>query len=445
MPVPSTVIVGTLVALEVLAPPDALPRTRATLRSDGGPLVDFVVPGANGGPPAAVVGVPILAPGQRWRLDLVPTPAGLVPAGLGEGMTPVDACTPVWNLNGLRYGEDQLPFAFQMHEEGCTQLGPDTTEAELVAAAERWNGVGCSTFRFRYDGRTALGTEDDGVNVVRWENGEWEWGDDVAGMSMTRFGVDADGEPIPIGSDMLYNGVTFEWTTGPGNMRSRPFSLNAGSVISHEMGHVVGLDHEYDLVTSTLFYAYIGGDWMASLAGDDRRAACENYPTGSDECVDDGDCAAVEDVPRSCVEIDGIRVCDEDRDPLGAACSLDWFNCASLCVFTDRMATDGYCSQPCPDGTCPDGFHCGEASILFPDPETGVCLVGDDTGLPAETGETGSPPADTGDGDIGKTCGCATARPGTGAGAWALLALLLPIGRRPARRTGARPPRQPRA
>lgn len=427
----SLVVSGTILAVRVLTS-DPVPRTEVTLLQEGGERVSFALPGANGGPPAAVWGLPVMAVGQRWGADLVRGGAGWVPRGLGEGLWPLDAC-PVWNLNGVHYDPDQIPLLFWFNEGGVP--GVDFAEAEggFQEALQAWTEPGCTTFQLQYGGLTSAWTEDDGMNVVAWETTSWDWGSEVAGMSMTRFDM-SGAEPRPAGADILFNGVDYDWTLEPGDMGTTPYRLNYGSVVAHELGHVAGLDHEYDRVTSTMFYAYIGGDWMASLAGDDRRGVCEAYPSGLDDCAVDEDCADLGE-GHVCADMDGIRVCDEVRDPPGASCGLDWFNCEQMCAFRDIRATDGYCAVACDtDGSCPEGFHCGRPLVLFPDPGTDVCVEGAVT----ETGDTGDSAgptdsgADTGTPSGKGSCGCAT---GGSSPLATLLGILVLARRRRTRRT----------
>lgn len=412
---PSILVVGTILALDLLDPLGGVPRTRVTLSTTEGAQLEFIVPGANGGPPGAVVGMPILSLGESWRVELTPTGQGWVPEGLGRGLERADGRTPIWNLNGIHYQEESVPFTFLLNEAGSADLGVDATELTFVASMEQWSNVGCSTWSFAYSGRTSLGIEDDGINVVAWEDVLWEWGENVLGMSITRFESDDD-TVFPIGADILYNGADFDWTTEPGD--GALGLMNAGSIITHELGHVTGMDHEYFLVTSTMFYGYLGGDWMATTAGDDRRGLCENYPSGLDECEVDKDCVDIDASPRRCVELDGVSVCDELRDPQGAECDRTWFNCEEYCLFTNRAATEGYCTVDCPDEECPEGYHCGDAGFIYPDEAKRVCLLNDpvvdsgDSGQEPDTApteETGlkDTSLDEGGGDKGtKSCGC---------------------------------------
>jgi hypothetical protein len=391
-------VVATVLSVQVTSDAD-LPRTMALVELPDGRRLELVLPGSNGQAPVVVAGVPALMPGQTWQVELGTAAVGLVPAGLGAGMTQLAGpVAPPWNLNGVHYNDDQLPFPIYLNEEGSADLGFETSLAVFQVAIDAWNGVGCASFAFDYQGTTAAGYEDDGLNVVSWVESDWEWGDTVAGFSATRFGI-VDETVGPVGADVVFNGDTWLWVEGPGDVYIARPELNAASIVLHELGHVAGLDHELVLAASTMFFAYVGGEWQGSLSGDDRRGLCEGYPTGAAECADDGDCLDIDGLLRTCVEIDGIGVCEEVWADLGAECSRTLLPCEDYCVFTNNSATEGYCSAACETASdCPSDWSCGAPELFLydmPNVDELLCLAPDETGV--DTGGAGDTQGDGGD------------------------------------------------
>jgi uncharacterized protein (TIGR03382 family) len=408
MPSPATLVTGTILSVQVISGPSWLPHTEATLLDDAGQTHAFLLPGANGGPPAAVLGVPTLRAGQRWQVELSEAPIGPVPRGHEAGMRSLDP-QPVWNLNGNHLDDELLPWPYFMNDEGIAALGSDRTELAVEAALAQWSTVGCSTFAFSYEGRSAEGVEDDGLNVIAWENDSWEWHPDAAAMSVVRFDMSGD-LPTIRETDILFNGVSFDWDDETGAAVGASPVLHAGSVLAHELGHSTGMDHEYELITSTMYLAYFGGSWMETLSGDDMRGLCENYPAGADACSDDNDCQGLDSSERFCNEIDGVKVCDELRDPVGSECFIDHINCAEVCLFDSALYSQGSCVLTCPEGSCDPGYSCVEADHTLPLQPGPVCVPEPaDTGLDtAPPADTDSPPDDTGDGEP-DGCGCSGA------------------------------------
>jgi MYXO-CTERM domain-containing protein len=404
-----SIVTGIILSVQVVSGPSWLPHTEVTLQADSGETVEFMLPGANGGPPAAVLGVPTLQPGQRWQIELGQAAVGAVPIGHGLGMRSLDP-QPVWNLNGNHLDDDLLPWPILLNQDAIAVLGIDRTEAALEDALDQWSSVPCSTFAFDYQGRTEAGVEDDGLNVVAWENDTWEWHAQAAAMSVVRFDVSGD-VPTIRETDILFNAVDWNWNDETGNTSAAPPVLHAGSVLAHELGHNTGMDHEYFYVTSSMYLAYFGGNWMATLSGDDMRGLCENYPSGVEACATDEDCAGYDESERECEDLDGMMICDEVRDEVGASCGLNGFNCEEACLFETMFYTNGICALTCPEGSCEDGYHCEEVSYVLPLDAGSVCVPdGPDTGV--ETGDSSvdsSPlPDDTGDGGKDGCDGCAS-------------------------------------
>ena len=425
MPSPAVIATGTVLAVQVIAGPSWLPRTEFTLASDRGGTLTLVLPGANGGPPAAVIGVPRVEPGQRWHVEADPTPMGLVPRGHGAGMRALGP-QPVWNLNGNHLPDEALPWPMALDQEGIPSLGVDRSEAIVEEALAQWSAVGCATFAFAYQGRTDAGFADDGLNVLAWEDELWEWHQDAAGMSVVRFDTSGD-VPFIRETDILFNAVDFDWVDEPGSVTVSPIRLHAGSVVVHELGHSTGMDHEFFYVTSSMFYGYVGGDWMATLSGDDQRGLCENYPSGADACATDEDCEGLDASERHCVERDGVFLCDEVRDEPGSACSLSAFNCEEVCAFGTMFYEAGICALTCPEGTCAEGYTCQEQPYTLPLDPGPVCMPVADTGLDSPPADSHVPDDSGGEGD---RCGCGT---NPGRSAWLPL-LLLPFALRSRRR-----------
>jgi len=419
----SSLVTGTILSVQVVQGPSWLPHTEILLQDDRGQQHSFLLPGANGGPPAAVRGVPVVQPGQRWQIELDQAAVGVVPRGHGAGMRSLDPL-PVWNLNGGHLPDELQPWPYLLNELGAGAIGADATETAFEAALEQWSTVGCSTFAFAYQGRTELLVEDDGVNVVAWENDTWEWHDQAAAMSLVRFDMSSH-PPTVRETDILFNGVDFDWDAETGAAVGANPVLHLGSVLAHELGHSTGMDHEYELVTSTMYLAYFGGSWMETLSGDDMRGLCENYPSGTDACSVDGDCAGLDASERFCDELDGVKVCDEVRDPVGTDCFIDDINCAEVCMFDGAWYTQGECVLTCPDGSCEPGYTCEDAPYTLPLEPGAVCVPDPpDTGLDA--GDTAmdspAPPDDTDEGEPEGCGGCAAGSPAT-----PLLISLLPL------------------
>ncbi len=406
----SLVVSGLVLSAQVIHTPQLLPATQVTLLQSDGQAVTFHLPGANGGPPAAVLGTPRVEPGQSLTVELVATSMGWVARDHGADTLGGDGWRPIWGLNGNHLPDELLPWPMAINDGGIADIGLERSEEIMQDALDQWSSLACSSFAFDYAGATELGVDDDGVNVLAWESDSWEWDPQAAAMSVVRF--DFTGEvPVVRETDILFNAVDWDWVDEPGDATASPPRLHAGSVVAHELGHSTGMDHEYVYVTSTMFYGYYGGDWMATLSGDDHRGLCENYPSGSEGCAEDADCQDLDSSERHCVEIDGLHVCDEVRDPPGSPCFLDDFNCAEVCVFDGMFYSEGYCAVGCPEGSCDEGYVCEAVDYPLPQDAGAVCVpLPEDRGLDSEPADSEPDDSEPGDSEEpSRDChGCST-------------------------------------
>jgi hypothetical protein len=143
----------------------------------------------------------------------------------------------------------------------------------LSIAAENYGMVNCSTGEFN----TELGN----ANVWIFRDSGWSTGNAVSGSE----GFDA--------SALAVTTTNFNWKNG--QLYDADVELNSDqvaftlpsqkpgfdllSIVTHEAGHFLGLDHSIDQA-STMFYAYAPPSIAArTLSPDDEQALCAAYPT----------------------------------------------------------------------------------------------------------------------------------------------------------------------
>lgn len=148
-------------------------------------------------------------------------------------------------------------------------------------------------------------------------------------------------------ADIELNDVNYTWTTNGNSTIDRP---DIASIVAHEYGHFIGLDHCDENNTcqlgSGIMFASYDGSIRRNPFTDDVQGACALYPgmlggTGT-PCTDDNQCSS------------------------------------NLCI---NVGGDRYCTQTC--GSCPTGFRCAPNPN---DPAQQVCLR--DDGLNRDVCET---------------------------------------------------------
>ncbi len=138
------------------------------------------------------------------------------------------------------------------------------------------------------------------------------------------------------------------------------------SVITHELGHVLGLDHSADPHATMYYGVHHGVVYGRTISADDRGGVCYLYPKSATACTTDADCPLLDNNQGysfvvtvcsggSCVT--GQRAYGEDCNGTSTCAS------ALSCVYFDMGASPnpGVCTHgcPCSGGDVCSGGYCG--------------------------------------------------------------------------------------
>jgi hypothetical protein len=248
---------------------------------------------------------------------------------------------------------------------GTTEIAGDAEFPIIDAAMQTWNtGIaGCGYQKLMGAGKTS-GVEvgKDYINLVKFREDTWcipASGSDppvchpaqAAGITTITYvkhpGQPDDGEIID--ADVEINGVDFAISTGGVTLGSATCHADLGNTITHELGHVLGLEHTCvtpsdpprvdnngnpvpacpdagdPTVTEATMYPYqmCGEIKKATLEPDDINGACSIYPAGKDP----GTCAAATP-PTGC--------CDSSGDSARSSLAL---SLAALLFFRRRSGS----------------------------------------------------------------------------------------------------------
>ncbi len=247
-------------------------------------------------------------------------------------------------------------------------------------ATQGWGGALCADVTFQYMGTTDATWEADGKNVIYCVSNPDEWAFGVGSAGATLW-IPRQNEDDPMEVDLALNAAELEWRVGGGSALESTV-IDPAALITHELGHWLGLAHSPDPF-ATMYYATLPNGIQATLAADDTAGICSIYPNGFKECESDADCPG----DGYCKGVQGIPVCHEPHDPAGAFCSKDYINCQGmcwvsffeceqLCLFTTMSYDEGYCSPLCGEEhpECPAGFLCVEVEEY----QISVCMVDPD-------------------------------------------------------------------
>lgn len=299
-------------------------------------------------------------------------------------------------------------------------VAPDVSlpavEAALAGSLAAWNAPDCSTLRLEYAGLVA-GPPKFGI-YIHWADPSMVG--DVVGVdaaAVTETWLTASGEIFR--ADMHLNPL-FAWATA--EEAAFPENNDVEGVITHELGHAIGLSHSRGRM-ATMYFA--GGDAsLRTLDDDDVRAVCYQYPAAPfteghacDTCsahshCGKGRCLTFPEGGDYCAP-----ACAKDADCTGGFSCTTVPGQGKLCLPNNQFCHEG-------GGTIALGDYCyGHATCA-----SGVCLptrtsaqctdaCDDEVACPAGmacvpmSGECDGPCAlcmKTGDGKVGEPCEDAT-------------------------------------
>jgi hypothetical protein len=183
--------------------------------------------------------------------------------------------TPVLYRVNRRGDPDTPDYAGGKDVQG--NPGPDL--AAVRAACSAWNGVSCTYFSFQFDGfvdATDVGySEGENQNLVVWQDDPTYWvtpPNSPQMLALTTLSFSKSSGALK-DADIEMNGAFFTWTTADTNVRA-----DVRNTVTHEAGHVLGLDHSGDAGSVMYNRASAGETSKRTLTADDRAGLCFLYP-----------------------------------------------------------------------------------------------------------------------------------------------------------------------
>ena len=331
--------------------------------------------------------------------------AAATTALLGLAATPPTA--DAFEFNAILWAQAHAPIALELHETTVSDLTLAELEAATRRAAATWNAVPCAWIALDYVGTTPDRLDpplQDDRQLLEFvsEEARWTYGSMTAGITINTTPADAPEQPQV---DVAFNGVDFAWVEG-GAGALRLDVLDPQTVITHELGHLLGLAHTDASNAATMAAGYLPDLGQRTLAFDDKAGLCARYWAPGDEC--DADCpdGSACDTFTHPDTSDTARLCAEPHGAWGDPCDGDNLWCEGTCVFTAAGARDGFCSTLCdpnaPD--CPADWSCQNVQTAA-DPLT-LCLPDERGGEEVDAGDVGSGADGGSNAPSGDGCGC---------------------------------------
>lgn len=259
---------------------------------------------------------------------------------------------PYFEITDNPLADDAFPLELVFVGEAVDELTNAEIEEAIKGAAHTWNQVPCSFAKLLWAGfrkdRSELKPD---LISVEFTTGQ-EGFEDLLAWTV---------RPPPGAADQQrsihLNYPRYRWSTDAHPFEdlqttARP-TLMLQSVLTHEFGHLLGLEHSFAHRAATMAPAYLRDGSQIELSADDKIGLCHLYPAPQDECADHSDC------PGDCIAAPQGAVCDKALGEVGQYCGFELQHCPDYCHLDEPELGIGYCSKACADDKdCPKALRC---------------------------------------------------------------------------------------
>ena len=181
---------------------------------------------------------------------------------------PVLAFVPF--LSGAKW--KTFPVVYKIHQGGLPSTGNRSEFVAVHAGFEAWQRLEDSAITFAYGGATeAQVAALDGTNLISFQDDTYDFGSRVVAVTLTSFRRGIDPPPI-LDADILFSPNEIFSTAGA------PGTFDLQSVATHEIGHLLGLDHTAIVSATMNPLAGSGVTFFRVLQTDDRIGCSVLYP-----------------------------------------------------------------------------------------------------------------------------------------------------------------------
>lgn len=189
-------------------------------------------------------------------------------SGWWISQTPALAFIPF--LSGAKW--KTLPVAYKIHQGGLPSTGNRSEFVAVHAGFEAWENIEGSAITFSYDGTTETSVAAlDYTNVISFQDDSFDFGSRVLAVTLT-FSSRGVEEPPIVDADILFNpNENFSIDGAPG-------TTDLQSIATHEVGHLLGLDHTAIVSATMNPLAGSGVTFFRALQTDDRIGCSVLYP-----------------------------------------------------------------------------------------------------------------------------------------------------------------------
>lgn len=195
----------------------------------------------------------------------------------------------------IQWTENVVPYAIDTNLPG---VEPSAVKGAVNGSFGVWNAVPTAYLQLRYDGvlageREGYVSNGENHNIVRFEGDAFRYDQSVLAVTLLTYESDTG---VLRDADIIVNIVEHEFTVDP---TPGSGSHDIQNTVTHEAGHFVGLAHELEDTSATMFPVAASGETTKrTLAQDDMDGISYLYPT-ADTTAEPGSAPGPTQLPSS--------------------------------------------------------------------------------------------------------------------------------------------------
>jgi len=175
------------------------------------------------------------------------------------------------------------PIHYKYNETGASRITDNTDITAVINSFQTWSEIPTAAISFTNDGPTTsqYANANDGVNLISFVDDQYGWVPGVLAYAAKTVKMDAGGAETGqiIDADIIVNPEFASGLKGTSSPEEpgTPGYYDIQSIITHEIGHILGLYHSGILDATMFFWLQDGTTHERSLAEDDKAWASYKY------------------------------------------------------------------------------------------------------------------------------------------------------------------------